>query len=319
MWNEEYFKRWSKGESVGKPRQQVVYALNLRADKILPTSVERVHYDKHVGTAEITAESMRSFARRRRPGAYQEMSDYLDDDPASVFIDFEDILRAVEKNQAYQALMDCAKLAGIASVEQKGFISCLLVLHAMRSHEFMTAILSLSGVTNSIDKWEHLWLLKNAWSDPVTLSRAVTPLAMGQWILYRTGEHHFPLPDSPVMINPDSVMTVLSPRLLLEINLNVVRTEDHWIVREGISPSKYREFRRRAIRNSFKQIIFKDRNTLDSWRSIPEYKHRVNQVNNPDELRLMLGEAAARVVWMLGGMGRVPPDFEAYVRPHFEK
>src|SRR5688500_4274646 len=90
LWNVEYFRMCSAVEPPGTARHQVLHALNLRADKILSISVERVHYDKHVGVAEITADSMRSFARRRFPDKYQDLSDYLERDPESVFMDFED-------------------------------------------------------------------------------------------------------------------------------------------------------------------------------------------------------------------------------------
>jgi hypothetical protein len=42
-------------------------------------------------------------------------------------------------------------------------------------------------------------------------------------------------------------MMTLTPRLLAEIDLNVHTEEGKWTVRDGISSSKYREFRRRSI------------------------------------------------------------------------
>jgi hypothetical protein len=119
----------------------------------------------------------------------------------------------------------------------------------------MTSMLD-STTPIGIEKWEYFWLLKNAWSHPLILARAGAPLAMSQWTLYRTVDHRFPLCDSPVMIDRDTLMVVLSPRLLLEINLTTPCPEDHWTVQNGISTRKYREFRRRAIANSFKDILF---------------------------------------------------------------
>jgi hypothetical protein len=120
------------------------------------------------------------------------------------------------------------------------------------------------------------------------------------------------------MIQRDSVMVVLSPRLLLEINLSVTSPEDLWLVREGISSSKFREFRRRAIANSYKEIIFHDKEALNDWRSTPEYKIRVRTLRNPVSSSSAVREGAMRVLWMINGMGRVPDDFENVIRPYFE-
>ena len=66
------------------------------------------------------------------------------------------------------------------------------------------------------------------------------------------------------MINRDNVMMVLSPRLLLEIDLTVQKREDEWFVRDGISASKYREFKRRSIQNAFNDILFSDASQLET-------------------------------------------------------
>src|SRR5262245_2654371 len=105
-------------------------------------------------------------------------------------------------------------------------------------------------------------MLKPVWADRVALARATTPFACARWTLYRTERHAFPLCDSPVMINRDNVMMTLSPRLLAEIDLTVQAPEDKWFVRDGISGSKYREFRRRSIQNTYKDILFPDASEL---------------------------------------------------------
>lgn len=179
-------------------------------------------------------------------------------------------------------------------------------------------VIDSPNVTPGREKWDFFSALRDAWSNPLTLARAVTPLAMSRWILYQTSEHRFPLPDSPIMVNRSSVMAVLSPRLLLEINLNVVRDEDQWLVRKGISSSKYREFCRRAIANTFKEVIHSDRDVLTMWRCTPEYRRRVSAINDRAEARLLIGQAVTRVLWMIGGMGRVPDTFEDFARPYFE-
>jgi|GEM_PF-1202781 len=305
LWNARYFEDWVHGtKSKGKPRAQEVYSLNLRADKVMPTKVERVHFDKNLGTAEITVESMLDFAKRRHPDQYQGLKEYVDIHPESLFMDFEDTLQGVEKTAAYEALMTAARTSNLNSVEHKAYVTIFILFHAMRSHEFMSAMIDTPPDIPNVDKWEYFWMLRNHWSNPRELDRATLPLSRGQWILYRTNQHHFPLCDSPVMVNPDSIMTVLSPRLLLEISLSAVRPEDRWLVRDGISASKYREFRRRAIANTYKELIFHDCKTLNDWRTIPEYRRRVQVLDDPRRSREAIIEGARRVLWLVTGMGR---------------
>jgi hypothetical protein len=288
-----------------------VFTLNVRADKIFSTKVANVHYEKNLGVAEITAESMKRFCRRWYPQEYERLSEYFNSTPGTLYLDFEDILAGIEGLKTYSALMQAAKIRGLESTEHKAFLACALIIQAMRSHELMTGILG-SITPIGIEKWAYFWLLKNAWANPLILARAVAPLAHSQWTLYRTVDHRFPLCDSPVMIDRDTVMAVLSPRLLLEINLTMPRPEGYWTVRSGISSSKYREFLRRAIANSFKDILFHEPPVLKEWQSLHEYRERVVQLNDPFSAVHCVHEAASRVVWAINGFGRVPDDFESW-------
>jgi hypothetical protein len=224
LWNEQFFADYCGGTpNRTRARHQTVLTLNLRSNKIFTTSVENVRYDKDLGVAEITVPSMLRFSRRYYPDHYEELRQYVAEHPESLYLDFEATLTGVEQTDGYDALMRAAKIGGIASTPHKGFLACLLVLHITRSHELMTSILTTPG---GIEKWEYFWLLKNAWANHLVLARAVTPLALGAWTLWRTTEHHFPLPDSPVMIDKHSVLAILSPRLLLEIDLNTPQPQE---------------------------------------------------------------------------------------------
>ncbi len=119
------------------------------------------------------------------------------------------------------------------------------------------------------------------------------------------------------MINRDTVMVVLSPRLLLEIHLNTLAPEDDWTVRDGINSSKFREFRRRTIENGFRELIFSDREKLEDWSKTPGFKDRNSALDNINKRRDLIGNAANRVIWAMTGFGRVPQDFEKSVRHIF--
>jgi len=103
-------------------------------------------------------------------------------------------------------------------------------------------------------------------------------------------------------------MAVLSPRLLLEVNLNEAAPEDQWTVREGISASKFREFRRRSIHNSFNEIIFHDPDELKAWSRTREFKTRSRELGDRSKRRRLRAEAANRVIWAINGFGRLPQE-----------
>lgn len=314
LWNESHYLRVISNAAAGSSaRAQRVHALNIRSGAIYRTAVENVHFDKSLGLAEMTPDSMKSFCRRRFPGEYAQFAKYIDEHPDTLTMDFENILAGTERH-GHTYLLDAARNGGFSSVEHKGFVTCLVIIQAMRSHEFMATMVGRAAAAG-IDKWEYFWLLKGMWADRSALARAVAPLACARWTLYRTARHVFPLCDSPVMINRDNVMVTLSPRLLAEIDLTVHEAEDRWTVRDGISTSKYREFRRRAIQNTYKDILFSDEPEATHWSALPEFRRRMRLLSTAQSAEAARQVGAQRVLWAMSGFGRVPHDFERRIEP----
>jgi len=315
LWNESYFNALLGGhESALCARKQSVYSLNVRSGAIHATSVENVFYDKKLGLADISTDSTKRFYLRRFPSEYAAFCKYLEEHPEPLVLDFENIFSGLDDPHVRRAFTTAARIGGFESTAHKGFVTALVVMQAMRSHEFMASTIE-QAAAQGIDKWEYFWLLKSAWADPSMLSRTGTVLAMARWTLYKTREARFPLCDSPVMINPTNVMLILSPRLLAEIDLTVQAEEHECQVKEGIGASKYREFRRRTIDNTYKDIIFSDSATLEEWRSLPEFKFRMKALADKDSARAARFEGAQRIAWALYGFGRIPHDFEDWIEP----
>ncbi len=315
LWNKSFFEAFIRGEQDRLvARDQVVWALNVRSKRIYEVTVDRIHYDKDLGVAEITPESAKDFCKRRFPSEYERLERYVNENPETVYLDFEDVLRGMEAVGTYECVLEAARSGGLSSTEHKGFVTCVLIIHAMRSHEMMASMIEhLNSV--GIKKWEYFWLLKNAWGNPLVLARATTPLAFSSWTFYRTKEHGFPLCDSPMMIERDGLLAVLSPRLLLRIDLNSPASEHEWKIYEGIDLHRYEEFRRRSIQNSFKEIIFSDPDELERWRITPDFEARVTLLRDNAAERRVVADGANRVIWALLGFGRVPPEFESQVVP----
>ena len=123
------------------PRKQLIYVLNLRTNSIRQTSVESIFYQKNLGVSEITPESMKNFCKKYHPAKYDEFCQYIEDHPDSLYIDFEDILQGTENNAGYSSLIESIRIGGLSSVEHKGFLACILIIHAMRSYEMFDGFL----------------------------------------------------------------------------------------------------------------------------------------------------------------------------------
>jgi hypothetical protein len=317
LWNERFFREYCTDTTRRtKARTQQIYTLNLRSNKILQTTVENVHYDK-IGMSEITPESMLRFTARYFPEQHQEMARYVETHPENLYLDFEATLTGMERLQGYDAVMRAAKLGGLASTEHKGFLACAIVMQAMRSHE-LTASMLQEPMSAVIDAWEWFWLIKNAWSNRLVLGRAVLPLALGEWTLWRTEAHCFPLPDSPVMIDKDNILAILSPRLLLRIDLRTTQREDQWNVIDGITSADLGQFRRCALRSTFKDIVAPDGQVLSQWQSTVECQDRVRSLATAATRAACIHEAATRVLWAVNGFGRVGEDFETWAPRVFD-
>ena len=103
LWNRNYFEDWAASRQAGEgARDQVVFTLNVRADKIFPTKVANVHYEKNLGVAEITPESMKRFCRRWHPQEYERLSEYVNSNPETLYLDFEASLLASRDSKPTQ-------------------------------------------------------------------------------------------------------------------------------------------------------------------------------------------------------------------------
>lgn len=312
LWNKSYFQAWQSGSTgtTGRAREQAVWVLNLRSDRIYESKVEGVHYQKGFGVAEMTADSMVDWCRRWHPAKAQGLADYVQQNREPLYLDFEPTLHGLEHLHGYDAIMDAVRHERILSAAHKGFLACGLMMHAMRGYEFSTIMLERHRLNQS--KWEYLWLLKTAMANELVLARATLPLAMGEWTLWRTPDLAFPLCDSPVIIHRDGIIAVLSPRLLLQIDLTVARPEDHWIRRDGLPPEMLYGLRGTVLGNSFKELVAWDRTTLAEWRGDPRCRMRLEALAGRESIEATLAAAAERVIWGIMGFGRVPEDFETW-------
>lgn len=220
-WNPAFYRKSLINPlGIQDPRVQDVHVLSIKANSVFTRKVENVHYDLDLGVAEITREAAEAFCRRHHPDRYDQFVSDNANASYPLYIDFEEILTGIEKTPAYQVLLSVIQRQDIASIEEKAFLACFVVLQLVRSHAIMNSMIQFHSEIG-IDKFECFVTLKWMLGDTDSLFRLVSPLVWSHWTLFPTDSDLFPLCDSPILVQPDSIMVALSPRLLLEISQKV--------------------------------------------------------------------------------------------------
>jgi hypothetical protein len=304
-WNLEYYNyKVHKTPIELLARQQEVFSLNVKSDKIISTPVNNVHYDKNLGVAEITPESAKKFCKNYFPDKYEKLSKYYEEHPETLYMDFEDILNGIEKTPAYQTLISVIEKERLETAEEKANLSCFIAIQNIRSHAILKSMIEIEKEIG-VEKFEYFWILKNILSNPNSLLKLVIQIACSQWLIYRTLKHTFPLPDSPILVRNGSIMIAISPRILIEINANIPKPEDFWLEKDYISKSKMNEYRKRCISNTFKEIIFNDKAILEEWKKTSEFKKRMKLISNTKSYNKLVTEEENRQIWKINAFGNI--------------
>jgi hypothetical protein len=274
-WNPQYLKAVQTGAEVPSARTQKVHVLNVKSGNLYEQAVEHVHWDKGVGTAEVTIEMADEFCQRHHPQKLESFRKSIKPGDFPVTVDFESLFEGLEHLPPYTVLLDVIKRNCITSAEEKSQLAHLVVYQRARSHAVMSAVLECAGKMG-VAKFEPLIYLKWLFSDQRFLVSQVQPMVMSRWAIYRLDRDAFPLSDSAVSLEPANIMVTLSPRLLVEINLRDRGVElGH---RNRIESQKLAEFKRRTISGAFREIIFGDPNVLAEWRDDAQFRERTETV-----------------------------------------
>jgi hypothetical protein len=206
LWNENYYSQISNNPDLKKRcRNQLIYSLNLKTDKVLHCKVENVHYENKLGISEIKPEDAKEYCRSVFPNSYDELCTYYDKNPNNLVLDFENVFSGVEDSPAYRSLMDVAINHGISTKEDKANLAAFIVMHNMRNHVIINSMVEMFEKIGRY-RFEHFIWMKHAWSNSDILYSLVMPLLEGQWMLYKLRSHTFPLGDSPIMCKHGSIM-----------------------------------------------------------------------------------------------------------------
>jgi hypothetical protein len=279
FWNRTYYEAVVNGLGKDlKARDQKVYVLNIISEKIYESSVNNVHYEKNLSPAKITYEDAIAFCKKYHPDKFDEFFTNTNRSQYPVYLDIEDMFTYYEgRIGIYKTLINVICRQKLGSLQEKTYLAGFILIQMLRSPATMNKMLSIA-FSSGASKFEYFLNLQWAMSDFDVTSKIVTPWIFSKWILYKTIDHVFPLSDTPIMMDMHSIMVVLSPRLLLEIEPHILSNPKELSVNKQITTRKLKEFQSRTIRNTFREIIFNRIDLLEKWKRSAEFRQRVKEI-----------------------------------------
>lgn len=276
-WNNEYFKLKRENPSCQiSARDKKIFVLNLKNNNIFSKKTEEVFFEKNTGIAIITSEKALEYAKRKSPENYEKVKEEYSSD---MKLDFENHFSIME--QCYKERLENLILNdSIINDEEKTGLSLLLVYQILRHPNTLNPIEKLFKI-NGMEKFEMFFSLKERLSDVEGLAKLSIPFLFPKWKIYKLKTSIFPLCDNPVLIKNQHLMFAFAPNIMLEIDLkensNVIQKCK---IKNRISFFKKREFIKRTILNSTKEIVFGDKKLLEKIKKSNTYKkHRANLIS----------------------------------------
>ncbi len=244
-WNYEYYHSQEYREA-NCARNQRIYSLNVRANKVLPEKTRKVFYEERMGLAEINKEAI---------------------------LDFEDFFTTYE-NLTRKTLFNVIQQNDIKSLKEKTEISSFIADLILKHYENFNSLVD-KYINDGKEKIDFVIDLKQNYSSVDYHNKTIIPLVMSEWIIYTSTEFKFPLGDNPVLINNENILIALSPKMLLKINLNkFVSSETKCEIRKKMNYYTYKDFIYRTIASSKREIIFNDFDLLEKLRKSKAFMNK---------------------------------------------
>jgi hypothetical protein len=247
----------------------VVWALNLRGDKILETVVERVFVNKGAGLAPLTQEVVLDYYKKYRPDELHDVPELK----VPLVLDFENHWTALERSMAYETALRVGVTGQINGFQDLAGLACFLFLHALRSNSVMTSILE-AAEADGISRFEFFKMFKEYLCDENAMGKFVGPVSFAKWTFYRNENPLFPIPDSPVLIDDFEIMAALSPYVMASVDLRQIGEGQKVRIYDHVPNHVLATYRRRSIANTFKEIVASEPGTLREWQSTKHYANR---------------------------------------------
>ena len=244
-WNYNYYHNIDYRKSTS-PRIQRIKSLNLKADKIICTTTEKVFFEKRMGLAEVSENKV---------------------------IDFEDFFTSSE-NLVKKTLFEVIQKNGIDTLEEKTNISSFISDLRIRHYENFNGLVKKYSKKGK-QKIKLFAELISDYSSTDFHNSQIIPLLSSEWIIYKSKDFKFPLGDNPVLVNNKNILIALSPKMLLQINYKKkVLPNVKCKVRYKMNYFKFKEFMHRTINSTNREIIFNDIIVLEKWKKSNVYNKK---------------------------------------------
>jgi hypothetical protein len=232
-----------------KVRDQLLYFLEINSNKILLDKAENIHYEKHLGIAEMSPGAMLDFCKRNYPDKYETFAKKMEDHPETLYLDFENVFTKLEQLPIYTTLLNCIRKRGIETMEEKSWIAMFLTHHVLRSHIYLNK--------EGMEKFEALVKLKWSLEDNTFMAWEMVQLVDRVWIVYKLEKPILPLSDGPIIGSPSGTLFApLAPNTLLTVlpQKNIAGLGIKYLNR--IPPSIYKHYMRLTADNTHKGLVF---------------------------------------------------------------
>lgn len=282
-WNEEYLNQIENAQSATKhftAREQKVYCLKPQTNRAFIQKTDKIFYEEGTGLSYMDDEEILDFTKRNFPDQYEGILKYLADNGDGIFmLDFENVFTGLENLvKDYLTKVNVDKV--IATTEEKTHLSMFIFLQHMRNPTVINPMIQ-SFIQDKYPRFEFFVNFRHFIEDRNALLRAIFPIITSKWTLYVCDESTFPLCDTSVLRDKNTIFFPLSPKMLLEVDLGKV---DHrqlqCNVKYSIGFSKYYDFEKLMIRNFNEYIIFPSFKKLEILRQSQLYKDRVKFLQN---------------------------------------
>jgi len=272
FWNFDYYSNETIRVSK-KARKQIVYSLNLKSNKILTTTTENVFFEKGMGIADVTHNSALDFAKRNNPKEFINVLHSPKSEYDNLIIDFENHYTAMD-NVHESPIKEIILKNDIENISDKTWIASFVMDLYIRNYQNQKLFLE-EFRSQQKPKFELFWELKHALSSREKLAKMIIPLVASEWILYKETKFKFPICDTPLLINNKNILFALSPKMLLRIEYNKkVPPENICKIKNKTSDFIYKEFIKRMILCSNREIIFNDLSTLENLQNSKLIKYK---------------------------------------------
>lgn len=282
LWNYDYYVAFKNdNHNKLKARNQVIYSLNLKSEKIIKTNIDNTFYEKYTGIADLSVDNMLKYCKKRFPEEYNELKDKIEN-TEDLRIDFENYFSLFENDFGYKTLLGLNKKGKIDSLREKTYISLFVFVHFFRNPIHLNPLFRFFEQMD-YEKFEVFHFFKYAiFSDPKELMKAIMPILSKKWTIFKS-RRYLPLGDNPILQDNSSFFIILSPYLILRISDKNVPKE-YLCTYSKVSYFLHRKVRRLTIQNSFREIISHDRKILERMlksKIFSEHQQRLKTKKHP--------------------------------------